>query len=61
MNRQIRRMSEALGYEVKKLKRIRIMNIDLGNLKIGAWRDLSKKELIGLNDLIQESKKTKDD
>ena len=37
------------------------MNIDLGNLKIGAWRDLFKKELIGLNDLIQESKKTKDD
>lgn len=60
MNRQIRRMSEALGYEVKKLKRIRIMNIDLGNLKIGAWRDLSRKELIELNHLIQESKKTKD-
>lgn len=61
MNRQIRRMSEALGYEVKKLKRIRIMNIDLGNLKIGDWRDLSRKELMGLNNLIQESKKTKDD
>lgn len=60
MNRQIRRMSEALGYEVKKLKRIRIMNINLGDLKIGEWRDLSRKELIGLNDLIQGSKKTKE-
>lgn len=60
MNRQIRRMSEALGYEVKKLKRIRIMNINLGDLKIGKWRDLTRKELIGLNDLIQSSKKTKE-
>lgn len=61
MNRQIRRMSESLGYEVKKLKRIRIMNINLGDLKIGQWRDLSRKELIGLNDLIQDSKKIKED
>ncbi len=60
MNRQIRRMSEALGYEVKKLKRVRIMNINLGELKIGQWRDLSRKELIGLNALIQNSKKTKE-
>ncbi|MBM7835684.1 23S rRNA pseudouridine(2604) synthase RluF [Clostridium sardiniense] len=60
MNRQIRRMSEALGYEVKKLKRIRIMNINLGDLKIGKWRDLTRKELVGLNDLIQSSKKTKE-
>lgn len=60
MNRQIRRMSEALGYEVKNLKRIRIMNINLGDLKIGKWRDLTRKELVGLNDLIQSSKKTKE-
>ncbi|MGG7098810.1 23S rRNA pseudouridine(2604) synthase RluF [Clostridium sardiniense] len=60
MNRQIRRMSEALGYEVKKLKRIRIMNINLADLKIGKWRDLTRKELVGLNDLIQSSKKTKE-
>ena len=60
MNRQIRRMSEALGYEVKKLKRIRIMNINLGDLKIGEWRDLTIKELKGLNELIQGSVKTKD-
>lgn len=44
LNRQIRRMCEALGYEVYRLQRIRIMNIHLGNLPPGQWRDLSKKE-----------------
>lgn len=57
MNRQIRRMCEALEYNVVKLNRIRIMNIDLGNLKIGQWRDLTRKELIELNELIKESNK----
>lgn len=61
MNRQIRRMCEALGYNVKKLNRIRIMNINLGNLKIGQWRDLTKKELLGLNDLIKDSNKVYED
>jgi len=44
LNRQIRRMCDELGYAVYSLKRIRIMNIELGNLPIGSWRDLSKKE-----------------
>ncbi|WP_449538230.1 23S rRNA pseudouridine(2604) synthase RluF [Ferdinandcohnia sp. Marseille-Q9671] len=44
LNRQIRRMCEALGYEVYRLQRIRIMNIHLGNLPPGQWRDLTKKE-----------------
>jgi 23S rRNA pseudouridine2604 synthase len=44
LNRQIRRMCEALGYEVYRLQRIRIMNIHLGNLPLGQWRDLTKKE-----------------
>ncbi|WP_316572098.1 23S rRNA pseudouridine(2604) synthase RluF [Neobacillus sp. YIM B06451] len=44
LNRQIRRMCEALGYEVYRLQRIRIMNIELGNLPVGQWRDLTKKE-----------------
>lgn len=57
MNRQIRRMCEALGYEVTKLNRVRIMNIDLGKLKIGKWRELRHEELHGLNDLIKESNK----
>ena len=44
LNRQIRRMCSALGYSVKRLQRIRIMNIHLGNLPIGQWRDLTEKE-----------------
>ena len=44
LNRQIRRMCSALGYSVKRLQRIRIMNILLGNLKVGQWRDLTEKE-----------------
>lgn len=60
MNRQIRRMCEALGYNVTKLNRIRIMNIKLGNLKIGSWRNLSLEELKKLNSLISTSIKTKE-
>lgn len=49
LNRQIRRMCEYLGYKVTKLKRIRFMNIMLGDLETGKWRYLTsaeKKELI---------------
>ncbi|NHN32019.1 23S rRNA pseudouridine(2604) synthase RluF [Paenibacillus agricola] len=45
LNRQIRRMCAALGYEVRKLKRIRIMNIRLEGLGVGQWRDLTKQEM----------------
>ena len=44
LNRQIRRMCEELGYNVYRLQRIRIMNIQLDNLPVGQWRYLSKKE-----------------
>lgn len=44
LNRQIRRMCQALGYEVKNLKRVRIMNIHLGSLPVGEWRDLTDTE-----------------
>lgn len=44
LNRQIRRMCEALGYRVQKLKRIRIMNIELKNLPIGQYRDVTLEE-----------------
>ncbi len=59
LNRQIRRMCEYLGYEVKKLKRIRIMNIKL-DLPIGKWRDLTKAEMNELNDLLGDSEKIAD-
>ena len=44
LNRQIRRMCEALGYQVKTLKRVRIMNVKLGNLKTGQYRELTPAE-----------------
>ncbi|MBV1924501.1 MAG: 23S rRNA pseudouridine(2604) synthase RluF [Flavobacteriaceae bacterium] len=55
LNRQIRRMCEYLGYEVVALKRTRIMNIELGELPEGKWRDLTKKELTELQDSLGES------
>ena len=57
LNRQIRRMCEYLEYRVVKLKRIRIMNIQL-DLPIGEYRELSKDEFKVLNDLINDSIKT---
>ncbi|HSP23107.1 MAG TPA: 23S rRNA pseudouridine(2604) synthase RluF [Planococcus sp. (in: firmicutes)] len=44
LNRQIRRMCQALGYEVRDLKRVRIMNIHLGDLPTGEWRELTNEE-----------------
>ncbi|MBS9773605.1 MAG: 23S rRNA pseudouridine(2604) synthase RluF [Tenacibaculum sp.] len=58
LNRQIRRMCEYLGYEVKKLKRIRIMNISLDRLKVGEWRELTSKEISEINKLVATSVKT---
>ena len=57
LNRQIRRMSEYLGYEVTKLKRVRIMNVNL-DIPVGKWRDLTEKELQEINHLIADSTKT---
>lgn len=48
LNRQIRRMCSALGYEVRDLHRIRIMNIHLDGLALGQWRDLTEDELTEL-------------
>jgi 23S rRNA pseudouridine2604 synthase len=56
LNRQIRRMCEYLGYEVVKLKRIRIMNVKL-DIPTGHWRDLSPKEMEEINRLIATSSK----
>ena len=53
LNRQIRRMCEAFGYEVKDLVRIRIMNIRLGSLKEGAYRKLTDEELEELYEMLK--------
>ena len=53
LNRQIRRMCQAFDYRVVKLKRIRIMNIKLGNLKVGQWRNLTSEELQQLKALLK--------
>lgn len=61
LNRQIRRMCEYLGYEVKKLKRSRIMSVELGQLKPGQWRDLTKAEMNEINQAVAHSSKTADE
>ena len=48
LNRQIRRMCAVFDYQVRRLQRIRIINLKLGNLKPGRWRDLSEAELKAL-------------
>ena len=48
LNRQIRLMSAAFGYRVTELRRVRIDNIKLGDLKVGRWRNLTDAELAGL-------------
>lgn len=60
LNRQIRRMCEYLGYEVQKLKRIRIMNISLDNIKPGKYREFSSRELQIMNHAIGNSSKTEE-
>ena len=57
LNRQIRRMCEALGYRVRSLKRVRIMNIKL-DVPTGKYRELTKEELSKLNLLLENSSKT---
>lgn len=54
LNRQIRRMCEALGYQVMKLRRVRIMNIRLGDLKTGAYREVTGEEWKQLHQLLEK-------
>lgn len=58
LNRQIRRMCQVFGYNVVKLKRVRIMNVTLSDLPIGKWRYLTVEELKTINRLISSSAKT---
>jgi 23S rRNA pseudouridine2604 synthase len=60
LNRQIRRMCNYFDYEVKTLKRIRVMNIELGNLKVGKYRSFTSTEIKELLFLIEDSSKTMD-
>lgn len=53
LNRQIRRMCEALGYEVVNLRRIRVLNITLGTLRKGEWRELDANEIDTLREIVQ--------
>jgi len=57
LNRQIRRMCESLGYKVRTLKRVRIMNIKL-DVPTGKYREFTKEELLELNRLLKNSSKT---
>ncbi|MCX6714804.1 MAG: pseudouridine synthase [Candidatus Uhrbacteria bacterium] len=55
-NRQIRRMCEELGYDVRKLMRIRVMNIELGNLIVGQYRELTNTEVAQLKKSVNMDK-----
>ena len=55
LNRQIRRMCEALGYRVSNLKRIRVMNIELGDLRVGSYRKVTPQEYAELKRLLEDS------
>lgn len=55
LNRQIRRMCEYFGYRVEKLVRVRIMNIELGDLKSGTWRRVTAEEYGTLQRLLKDS------
>ena len=60
LNRQIRRMCEALGYNVESLKRNRIMNITLTGLPPGKWRYFTPAEIDTINQMLKNSSKTAD-
>lgn len=55
LNRQIRRMCEYFHYKVVKLERVRIMNLELGDLRVGAYRKATKKEIDTLNKMLGDS------
>ena len=60
LNRQIRRMCEYLNYEVTKLVRTRIMNVNLAKLAEGTWRELSEEEMQIINKMVAASSKTEE-
>lgn len=58
MNRQIRRMCEALGYEVQTLQRTRIMHLSLAKIPLGQWRNMTDAEVAEMMRLVERSSKT---
>ena len=60
LNRQIRRMTEFLGFNVTKLKRVRIMNVRLAGLAVGQWRELTVEEMTALETMLVHSSKTEE-
>lgn len=61
LNRQIRRMCSYFDYEVLHLQRVRIMNIELGDLRVGEYRSFTKEELEEILRLVEDSTKTYDE
>lgn len=53
-NRQIRRMTDALGFKVKRLHRVRIMNVRIGELEPGEWKDIPPKDLVTLKNTLAQ-------
>ena len=60
LNRQIRRMCEFLGYQVTRLRRVRIMQVTLADLPVGKWRDLTDEEMAQINAAVASSVKTEE-
>lgn len=60
LNRQIRRMVEHFGYEVTKLERVRIMNVNVKGLPVGDWRELTPAELAGIMKMVAKSSNTEE-
>ncbi len=60
LNRQIRRMCTYLGYNVNRLKRVRIMNVTLEGLPVGKWRNLTAAEMKVINEMVAQSTKTEE-
>lgn len=54
LNRQIRRMCTAFDYQVVRLQRVRIMNVELGKMSSGAWRYLTEEELFIMNEALKK-------
>ncbi len=60
LNRQIRRMCDALDYKVKRLVRLRIMNLKLGKLVSGSWRYLTPEEIATMQQMMSDSSRTEE-